>query len=142
MQASARNQLQGVVRAIVPGAVNAEVELDLNGGDKLVASITCESLRKLALTQGMSVIALVKAPHVMIVTDFGGFRLSARNQLQGIVTYLRTGVVDTEVTLQLPGGETIVATITNESSQNMLLRKGHPATAVFKAGSVILAVPL
>ena len=140
MQASARNQFHGVVSAIIPGVVNAEIEIFLAAGDKLVASITCESLQSLALKVGKPVIALVKAPHVFLVSDFGGYRLSARNQIAGTVTSLKVGPVNTEVELQLKGGETIVSTITNESSQNLVLRKGQSVFAVFKAGSVILAV--
>lgn len=140
MQASARNQFHGVVSAIVPGAVNAEVEIRLAGGDALVASITSESLQSLAIELGKPVIALVKAPHVFLVSDFGGYRLSARNQMLGTVTNLKVGAVSTEVELQLQGGETIVSIITHESAQNLVLRKGQTVTAVFKAGSVILAV--
>ncbi|NBV75611.1 MAG: transporter [Methylococcaceae bacterium] len=141
MQVSARNQFHGIVSAIVPGAVNAEVEIRLPGGEALVASITCESLQNLAIELGKPVVALVKAPHVFLVSDFGGYRLSARNQMSGIVTHLKAGPVNTEVELQLKGGEIIVSTITHESSQNLVLRKGQTVTAVFKAGSVVLAVP-
>ena len=140
MQASARNQFHGVVSAIIPGAVNAEVQIQLAAGDILVASITLESVHHLALELGKPVLALVKAPHIFLVSDFGGYRLSARNQMLGTVTSLKVGPVNTEVELQLKGGETIVSTITNESSQNLVLRKGQFVSAVFKAGSVILAV--
>ena len=141
MQVSVRNQFHGVVSAIVPGAVHAEVEIKLTGGETLVASITCESVHHLTLELGKPVVALVKAPHVFLVSDFGGYRLSARNQISGTVTHLKIGPVNTEVELQLEGGETVVSTITHESSQNLVLRKGQTVTAVFKAGSVVLAVP-
>ena len=140
MQASARNQLQGVVSAILPGAVNAEVEIQLAGGEVLVASLTLESLKRLTLELGKPVVALIKAPHIFLVSDFGGYRLSARNQMTGTVTRLKVGPVNTEVELQLQGGQLIVSTITHESSQNLVLKKGMLVTAVFKAGSVILAV--
>ena len=140
MLSSARNQLHGVVSAIVPGAINAEVEIRLAGGESVVAAITRESLHNLALEIGKPALALIKAPHILLVSDFGGYRLSARNQLSGTVTSLKSGPVNTEVELQLKGGESIVSTITHESSQNLVLRKGQSVTAVFKAGSVILAV--
>lgn len=141
MKVSARNQLTGTVSDIVIGAVNAEVHLALKGGEILVASITKESVESLAIKTGMNVLALVKAPQMILVTDFGGYRLSARNQLQGTVVEVKSGPVNAEVDLELPGGEKLAATVTNESVVALGLRKGQSATAIFKAGSVILAVP-
>ena len=142
MKASARNQFTGTVSQVLIGAVNAEVHISLKGGETIVASITKESVETLGIKIGMEVIALVKAPQIIIVTDFGGYRLSARNQLQGTVTQVKPGAVNAEVDIELKGGEQIAATVTNESVETLGLRKGQPATAVFKAGVVILAVKL
>lgn len=141
MKVSARNQLIGTVSEIVMGAVNAEVHVVLKGGEILVASITKESVESLAIKTGMNVLALVKAPQLLLVTDFGGYRLSARNQLQGTVVDVKSGPVNAEVDLELPGGEKLAATVTNESVAALGLSKGKPVTAIFKAGAVILAVP-
>jgi len=89
----------------------------------------------------MEIIALVKAPQVIIVTDFGGYRLSARNQLKGTVTMVKPGAVNAEVDIELNGGELVTATLTNDSVETLGLRKGLSVTALFKAGAVILAVP-
>ncbi len=140
MKTSARNQFTGTVSEVLMGAVNAEVHVGLKGGETLVASITKESAEKLAIKAGMSVIALVKAPQVIIVTDFGGYRISARNQLPGTISEVKAGAVSTEVDIELSGGEKIAATVTNDSVETLGLRKGQAATAVFKAGAVILAV--
>lgn len=140
MKASARNQFKGTVKEVINGAVNAEVHVGLNGSATIVASITKESVENLAIKTGMEIIALVKAPQIIIVTDFGGYRLSARNQLPGTVTQVKPGAVNTEVDIELAGGEQVAATVTNESAEALGLRKGQPATAVFKAGAVILAV--
>lgn len=140
MKASARNQFSGIVSDVIIGAVNAEVHVNLKGGDTLVASITKESVDTLGIKSGVSVIALVKAPQIILVTDFGGYQLSARNQLQGTVTEVKLGAVNTEVDLELSGGETVVVTVTNDSVETLGLRKGQTATAAFKAGAVILAV--
>ena len=40
MKISARNTLAGSISKVTKGAVNAEVELTLEGGDKVVAIIT------------------------------------------------------------------------------------------------------
>lgn len=140
MKASARNQFTGTISEVRIGAVNAEVHVALKGGETIVASITRESVETLAIRTGMEVIALVKTPHIIIVTDFGGYRLSARNQLQGTVTRVTPGAVNAEVDIELADGEQIAATITNDSVEKLGLRIGQPATAVFKAGSVILSV--
>ncbi len=63
---SARNQLKGKVMEVKPGAVNSEVIVKLDGGEELVAIITCESAKKLAIAPGKPVTALVKASHIII----------------------------------------------------------------------------
>lgn len=140
MKASARNQFKGIVKEVLIGAVNAEVQVGLNGGEIIVASITKDSVESLGIKAGIEVIALVKAPQIIIVTVFGGYRLSARNQLQGTITQVKHGAVNAEVDIELTGGERVAATVTNDSVEALGLRKGEPATAVFKAGAVILAV--
>ena len=140
MKASARNQFVGVVSDVRIGAVNAEVHIGLKGGDTIVASITKESAETLDIKTGLEVIALVKAPQIIIVTDFGGYKLSARNQLKGAVTQVKPGAVNAEVDIELSGGEQVTATVTNDSVDTLGLRKGQSVTAIFKAGAVILAV--
>ncbi|MCQ8118751.1 TOBE domain-containing protein [Methylomonas rosea] len=140
MKASARNQFSGTVTEVTIGAVNAEVHVGLKGGETIVASITKDSVETLAIETGKKVIVLVKAPQVIVVTDFGGYRISARNQLAGTVTDVKAGAVNTEVDIALPGGDKIAATVTNDSVETLGLRKGQSATAVFKAGAVILGV--
>lgn len=140
MKASARNQFSGTVTEVTIGAVNAEVHVGLKGGETIVASITKDSVKTLAIEAGKKVIVLVKAPQVIVVTDFGGYRISARNQLEGTVTDVKAGAVNTEVDIALPGGDKIAATVTNDSVETLGLRKGQTATAVFKAGAVILGV--
>lgn len=141
MKTSARNQFTGTVSEVVMGTVNAEIHVSLAGGEKIVASITKESTEKLGIKTGLDVIALVKAPQIIIVSDFGGYRISARNQLPGTITDVKAGAVNTEVDIELSGGEKVAATVTNDSVETLGLRKGQQATAVFKAGAVILAVP-
>ena len=68
METSARNQLRGTVKSVSIGAVMAEVIVDVNGID-VVAAITKESAERLALADGKSVVAIVKATDVMIGVD-------------------------------------------------------------------------
>ena len=68
MNISARNQLAGTVKKIVPGAVNTEVTLDC-GGLEVVAIITSDSVQRLGLLAGKRAYAVVKASDVLVATD-------------------------------------------------------------------------
>ncbi|MGH8033402.1 MAG: TOBE domain-containing protein [Luteimonas sp.] len=141
MLTSARNQFAGTVLGIVSGAVNDEVELQLSGGDRIVATLTRHSVEHLGLAVGAEAVALVKASSVIVASgDTGAMRLSARNQLVGTLSHVLPGAVNTEVTIALAGSNSVVAIITNVSAQAMALAEGGAATAVFKASSVMLAV--
>ena len=141
MQTSARNQFLGTVRAIKRGAVNDEIDIEVLGGQMIVAIITHESAERLALEVGSEAFALIKASSVIIVTDERGAKFSARNRLSGTVSRLHPGAVNTEVVIGLPGGGGIAAIITNDSAASLGLAEGLAASAIFKAGSVIVGVP-
>ncbi len=66
---SARNAIRGDVLRVGEGAVSSEVTLDLGGGKQLVAIITKDSATSLAFKPGDPVVALVKAPHVILAVD-------------------------------------------------------------------------
>lgn len=141
MQVSARNAFAGTLTAVVCGAVNAEVELTTAGGDVLVAVVTANSVQALGLAVGVSAVAYVKAPLVMLLTGSEGMRFSARNQLAGVVSALTSGAVNSEVALTLPGGTVVYAVVTNDAIKELDLREGAPATALIKASHVVLGVP-
>ncbi len=63
---------------------------------------------------------------------------SARNQFAGQVSAVKTGPVNAEVDLLLPGGETIVAVVTHASVDNLGLKPGVSAVALVKASWIIL----
>ncbi len=63
---SSRNQLPGTVRTITPGAVNAEVVLEIAGGATIAAMVTMESVQRLGLAVGVPAVALFKAPSVIL----------------------------------------------------------------------------
>ncbi len=69
MKISARNALAGTVKTIRDGAVNAEVAIELAGGQEIVAIITMDSVRKLGLQPGRRAYAIVKASNVMVGVD-------------------------------------------------------------------------
>ncbi|HRO58855.1 MAG TPA: TOBE domain-containing protein [Burkholderiaceae bacterium] len=65
---SARNQLPGTVHRITPGAVNAEVVVDLDAGQAIAAIVTMASLQTLALAPGQRAVALLDASNVILGT--------------------------------------------------------------------------
>ena len=69
MKLSARNLIKGKISKITMGAVNAEVELTLGDGQKVVSIITINSVNRLGLEVGKEAYAMVKASSVMIATD-------------------------------------------------------------------------
>ncbi len=140
MKVSTRNVFRGAVTAVHPGAVNAEVEMSLGVTDRLVAIVTMTSLRSLDIRVGSEVVALVKAPWVMLVAGEGG-SLSARNGLHGQVLSISDGEVNAEVLLRLSGGSELLSVVTREAVAELGLQPGAPVTALIKASSVVLGVP-
>ena len=140
MKTSARNQFVGTVTSVRSGAVNDEVELTLPGGARIVATITRESTEVLALRTNMTAIALIKASSVLVATGLDGSRVSARNQLSGAVSVVTPGAVNSEVEIDIDGGGSIAAVVTQASVKAMNLAPGTRAVALFKASAVILAV--
>ena len=69
MKLSARNLLKGKVIKIVRGAVNAEVIIQLTGGEQVVSIITNGSVESLGLKEGKEAYAVIKASSVMIAID-------------------------------------------------------------------------
>lgn len=141
MKTSARNQFPGKVVALKQGAVNDEVVLEVAGGHQIVAIVTRGSSDSLGLKPGAAAFALIKSSSVIVVTDDEGARFSARNRLAGTVSRVQPGAVNTEVIIALPGGGTVAAIVTNQSSTALGLAVGQPASAIFKASSVIIGVP-
>lgn len=138
MAISARNQLSATVEQIQTGAVNDIISLKL-GSDTLTAVITQGSTQKLGLAVGSEVIAIFKAPSVILATG-DELLLSSRNQLQGSVSALTEGAVNTEVSITTAGGATLTAIITNQSRQNLALSVGSSVTALIKASDIVIGV--
>lgn len=67
-------------------------------------------------------------------------KISARNQLKGVVKKIVKGSVNAQVTIEIAAGLNLVAIITMDSVNEMGLAVGSPATAVIKASHVMVAV--
>lgn len=140
MKTSARNQFVGTVTSMRSGAVNDEVEIALPGGQRIVAVVTQESTQSLGLRTKMTAIALVKSSSIVVATNLEGAKVSARNQLAGTISAVTPGAVNAEVVIDLDGGGSIAAIVTEGSVKSLGLKPGIRAIALFKATSVILAV--
>ncbi len=65
-------------------------------------------------------------------------KISARNSFEGSITALSSGPVSAEVEVSTPGGDKLVATITQASVQAMGLAVGKPVIALVKASNVMV----
>ena len=65
--------------------------------------------------------------------------LSARNQLKGKIVEVKKGATTAHVRLDI-GGQTLTASITNDSVDELKLEKGKTAYAIIKATSVMVGV--
>jgi molybdopterin-binding protein len=67
-------------------------------------------------------------------------KLSARNQIAGTIVEVKPGATTTHVRIEIAGGVTLTASITNEAAEELALTKGMAATAVIKASDVMVGV--
>lgn len=66
-------------------------------------------------------------------------KISARNTLRGVVKAVEHGAVNSEVTIELPGGIEVVSIITKDSAESLDLSPGKEVYAVIKASDVMVA---
>ncbi|HCA27329.1 MAG TPA: molybdenum-dependent transcriptional regulator [Betaproteobacteria bacterium] len=141
MKTSARNQFFGRITALRAGTVSVEVEIRLGGEDRIVATITQESLENLGLAVGGEAFALIKAPWVILTGgDAPGIKFSARNRLCGAVDKITRGEVNSDIVLRLDSGLTLSSVMTNESLDHLELSVGGRTCAIFTSSSVIIGI--
>ena len=66
-------------------------------------------------------------------------KISARNQLKGVITDIQVGAVNSIVALKV-GDDTIKASITNDAVEDLGLKNGDEAYAIIKASSVMIGI--
>ena len=67
-------------------------------------------------------------------------KLSARNQIPGVVKSVRKGPVSTEVVITIAGGNEVVSSITTTSAERLKLREGSKVFAIVKASEVMVGI--
>ncbi len=139
VRTSARNQFVGRVIRIKRGMVNAQIEVETEEGEVLTATITLDSLDTLGIKEGTEVYLLIKATLVIIGED-KGLKLSARNSIPATVKEIIKGPVNSEVILETDKGAELVSIITNQAAEELKLKPGKRARAIFKASHVIVGV--
>lgn len=66
-------------------------------------------------------------------------KISARNVLSGKVKSVENGMVDSEIVLELAGGQEVVSIISKKSAENLNLKVGDEISAVIKANNIMIA---
>ena len=66
--------------------------------------------------------------------------ISARNMLKGKVKSILPGAVNSEITIELPGGQQLISIITKASADRLRLQDGKQVYAVIKSSDVMIAV--
>jgi len=133
IKTSGRNQLFGCITNICVGSVNAEVTVQLKGGESIVTTIDITALNELELTIGVDAVLLINSADITLVVDKESYRFSARNCLAGHVLAVQQNAADVEVIVLLPSGETLIASITPPSLQNLNLIAGKSVWVIFKS---------
>jgi molybdate transport system regulatory protein len=142
LRTSARNQLTGRVRAIHGRGHNDLIDVGLPGGSRLQALITHDSTENLQLSEGCSVVALIKA---------GWLELQAldqpadpgRNALEGDIEQILPGNGGpSEVRVSLANGQTLCASVEREQLAMLNVTVGDPVRAQFAASQVLLGTQL
>jgi molybdate transport system regulatory protein len=96
----------------------------------------------LELTDGIEVVALIKASSVILFSDDVPVKCSLDNVIHGTVSKIIKGSVNSEVIVCIEGGKTITSIVTKESIEALGIKKGNRVFAAFSASQVILALSM
>ena len=136
---SARNMINVEIIDVKTGAVNSLVCAKAQNGAILKATVTVDSEKALDLRVGKKAVFLFKASSIIVGKGEDELRLSAANQIEGKVSAVKEGAVNSEIAIE--SGECVLsAIITNESVKNLALKVGDSVKAIIKATQIIVAV--
>jgi len=135
MKTSARNELTGKVVEIKSGEVMTEVKIDIDGSIAISAIITNEGKEALGVSNGATMTALIKSSTIILSKD--ELKATARNNIKCTVAEVLKGQINSEIKLSI-ATQTLCAIITNDAADDLAIKAGDDAYAIFKASSVIL----
>lgn len=75
---------------------------------------------------------------ISLLKNFQIMKISARNQIKGIVTDIKPGVVTARVMLDIGGGNRLSSVITMESVEELNLKPGDTVYAIIKSTEVMI----
>ncbi len=67
-------------------------------------------------------------------------KISARNNLKGVVKKIEEGLITSKVVIDLGNGNEIVSIISKDSISELKLEVGKPAYAIIKSTEVLVAI--
>ena len=134
----ARNVIKGKVKEIKKGAINGIVKVDVGGGNVISSNCSIESIEQLGLSEGKEVQVVIKAMGVMLANE--KLNIGARNQIEGTVCEIKKGSVNCLVKIKTNNDLVVTANLSLESVEELGIKEGQKAVAIFKAMNVILMV--
>lgn len=137
MRISARNQLMGKIGEIHQGKVNASVSIVLKSGVILTSNVTNSAIEDLGLDIGDTVVAIIKASSVLIA-PCSDITISACNKLMGIITDVKFGEVNVQISLDIGQNDIVASTITRESLKSLQLSVGSHVYAIIKSSDILI----
>lgn len=141
LRTSARNQFIGQIVSVTARPVDAEVEIAIQGGARVRAGVTNESVDCLGLKPGRHVWALIKAVAVRIEPETpSGISDPNLNRLCGQVQRITRSDGPAEVVIALEAGITVRGLIHAERLEPLGIREQTSACALFEPASVIIGV--
>lgn len=132
----ARNVIKGTVKEIKKGTVNGIVKVDIGNGIVISSNCSMESIEQLNLSVGKEVQVVIKAMGVMLANE--KLNIGARNQIEGTVFEIKKGTVNCLVKLKTSNDLVITANLSLESVEELGIKEGNKAVAIFKAMNVLL----
>lgn len=139
LQSSARNQWRAEVLSIKLGVVIGEVTVRLPQGALIIASVSRETIARMALDFGSEVIVLVKAPLVHLATGEFDFEYSAENRFEGVISEIILDEVSAELIVNLMSGDRVVTTLPSDEFIEIEIKVGDLVTVFFDAEAIVLA---
>jgi molybdate transport system regulatory protein len=137
---SARNGFFGKISRLRKGDVQTAVEIASLSGITVAAVITNDSVSRLGLKAGLTIVAEVKAPWVTVYKNDKEPVSTVENLFRGVVHHIARGRVSSEAVVGVADGLELCSIMTEESRKRMDLREGDEVWVGFNAFSVVLHV--
>lgn len=140
VKTSARNQLFGTVTAIHPGAVHANVLINLKGGEAISVNISMTALTALGLTLNAEAVLLLNPADLELICASEATHCLIGNRLPCQILRIQQDEVNAEVKVLLTGGEILGVSMTTLSLKKLALKEGQPAWVIFTSQAPIMGI--